>query len=172
MVANDLQCNVCKATLNTAVQVTQPPHFLVVLTFVIGCDRCVIGCLIELFHDLLLCGFVVSYSDLLRVLRLDSRPMRPLLYVAGASTAALIALVLYLAFCVPLVQGLRVDDYNVTHPRRVTSSSPALIGTAKIAARLRGCCAKDTALKIVENQHGVQPGSMVGQTLIRRLCGT
>eukprot|EP01084_Bolivina_argentea_P096280 173095_1 len=63
--------------------------------------------------------FVIKYSDLIRVIRLDDRVILPLLYIAGASWMVVISLVVYLSFFLPCCKKERIEDFNVTHPQHI-----------------------------------------------------
>ncbi len=63
--------------------------------------------------------FVLIYSDLIRVLRIDPRVIRPLLYLCFMTWAGVLGLVFYLAVFLPCCKGAKVDDYNVTHPEHI-----------------------------------------------------
>ena len=66
--------------------------------------------------------FVVKYSDLIRVIRLDDRVILPLLYISGLSWCGVTALVIYLSFFLPCCKKFKVDDYNVTHPQHIKAT--------------------------------------------------
>eukprot|EP00484_Ammonia_sp_Unknown_P016628 CAMPEP_0197040170 /NCGR_PEP_ID=MMETSP1384-20130603/16917_1 /TAXON_ID=29189 /ORGANISM="Ammonia sp." /LENGTH=172 /DNA_ID=CAMNT_0042470883 /DNA_START=74 /DNA_END=592 /DNA_ORIENTATION=- len=66
--------------------------------------------------------FVVKYTDLIRVIRLDDRVILPLVYIAGVSWCGVLALIIYLSFYLPCCKKLRVDDFNVTHPQHIQAT--------------------------------------------------
>ena len=66
--------------------------------------------------------FVVKYSDLIRVIRLDDRIILPLLYISFASWIGVMFIVIYLSFFLPCCKKERVDDYNITHPQHIQAT--------------------------------------------------
>ena len=61
--------------------------------------------------------FVVKYSDLIRVIRLDDRVHLPVLYISAACWCGVLSIVFYLAFWLPCVRKQRMDDFNISHPQ-------------------------------------------------------
>ena len=66
--------------------------------------------------------FVVKYSDLIRVIRLDERVILPFFYIAAASWCGVLSLVIYLSFFLPCCKKQKVDDFNVTHPQHIQAT--------------------------------------------------
>jgi len=63
--------------------------------------------------------FVIIYCDLVRVLRIDPRIIRPCIYIATAFMSLLFILVFYLTLYLPLCKKLKIEDYNITHPKHI-----------------------------------------------------
>ena len=63
--------------------------------------------------------FVIRYSDLIRVIRLDDRILFPLLCISGVSWCGCLLIVTYLTIFLPCCKKVKVDDYNVTHPQYI-----------------------------------------------------
>ena len=66
--------------------------------------------------------FVIKYSDIIRVIRLDDRIILPFIYIAGVSWLGVISLVFYLSFFLPCCKKQKVDDFNVTHPQHIQAT--------------------------------------------------
>ena len=63
--------------------------------------------------------FIIQYCDLIRVLRIDERVIKPFLYVAGISWFGVISLFGYLGLWLPIIRKQRIEDYNVTHSNHI-----------------------------------------------------
>ena len=66
--------------------------------------------------------FVIKYSDLIRVIRLDDRVIFPLLCISGACWCGVLSLVIYLSFFLPCCKKQKVDDFNITHPQHIKAT--------------------------------------------------
>eukprot|EP01083_Nonionella_stella_P268849 909142_1 len=55
--------------------------------------------------------FVIKYSDLIRVIRLDDRVILPLLYIAVDSWCGVMSYLIYLSFFIPCSKKEKVDDF-------------------------------------------------------------
>ena len=66
--------------------------------------------------------FVVKYSDLIRVIRLDDRIHLPMLYISLVCWCCVLSIVFFLSFWLPCCRKERVTDYNITHPEHIKAT--------------------------------------------------